>query len=66
MTRKQLRELKRCISAHFYNEAEIMKDMLESDLSDIESKELEQFIRNHPFSELSMYIQNLRNKKLSM
>jgi hypothetical protein len=40
-----------------------MKDMLEADLTKKESEELERFIRNHPFSELSQYVQNLRRQK---
>jgi hypothetical protein len=40
-----------------------MKDMLEADLTSEESKELERFIKNHPFSELFQYLQELRQQK---
>ena len=65
MSGKKLEELKRRISAHFYNEAEIMKDIMDSDSTKEESKEIEQFIKSHPFSELSRYIQELRQKCLA-
>ena len=40
-----------------------MKDMLEANLTKEESKELERFIKNHPFSELFKYLQELRRQK---
>jgi len=40
-----------------------MKDMLETNLTKEESKELERFIKNHPFSELFQYLQKLRRQK---
>jgi len=40
-----------------------MKDMLETNLTKEESKELERFIKNHPFSELFQYLQKLRHQK---
>jgi hypothetical protein len=63
MTRKILAEMEKRISDHFYNEAAIMKDILECNLTDKESKELGRFIKNHPFSELSRYLQEVRQKK---
>ena len=42
-----------------------MKDMLEADLTKEESKELERFIKNHPFSSLSHYLQELSRLKES-
>lgn len=58
-----LRELKRRISDHFYNEAEIMKDILEADLSDEDCKELQRFMLNHPFSQVIEQIKAVRQKK---
>lgn len=65
MTREVLKELERRISDHFYNEARIMKDILEAALTDKEAKALGQFITAHPFSELSRFVQEARRKKQS-
>ena len=60
-----LEELERRISEHFYNEAKILKDMLEAELTKDESEGLERFIKNHPFSQLSHYLQELSRLKES-
>ncbi len=62
MTSKALKELESRISDHFYNEARIMKDILESGLTDEEAKALSQFMLAHPFSELSRYVQAVHKK----
>lgn len=50
MTRKMLRELQRRISEHFYNEARIMKDILEANLTEEEANELTRFMNKHPYA----------------
>lgn len=55
-----LRDLKRRISEHYYNEADIMEDMLEANLSKEEIKELLEFMLNHPFAKLVQLIQDLK------
>jgi aminopeptidase C len=57
LTKKKLRELQRRISEHFYNEAQIMKDMLEADLSKDEIRELKEFMLKHPFYQISNFVQ---------
>ena len=60
-----LRDLKRQISEYYYNEAKIMDDMLEANLSKEEIKELQEFMLNHPFSKLCQLIQELKAQKES-
>lgn len=57
LTRNHLIEFKKRIHEHFYNEAQIMNDLLESDLSKDEIKELKEFMLKHPFYEISNFVQ---------
>lgn len=57
LSKKKLRELERQISQHFYNEARIMKEMLEADLTKEELKKLNTFMLRHPFYQLSIFVQ---------
>lgn len=41
-----LKDLKRRISEHYYNEADIMNDMLNAELSKKEIEELQEFMTN--------------------
>ena len=62
MSEKKLEELKRRISEHLYNEAQIMVDLLEVDLSAEEFKELSAFMKSHPYHEAYMCFKELQSK----
>jgi hypothetical protein len=47
--RKTLSELKKMVSDHYYNEAKIMTDILESNTTKEERKELKEFMLTHPY-----------------
>lgn len=52
MTREKLEEFKKRISDHFYKEAEIGKDLLETqELTEEEFHELNIFIKQHPWAD---------------
>ena len=59
---KKLEELKRRISEHLYNEAQIMVDLLEVDLSSEEFKELSAFMKSHPYHEAYMRLKEMQSK----
>lgn len=50
---KSLKALKRRIDFHYTQEAEIMLDILESNLSENEKKELQDFMLNHPYAKIT-------------
>lgn len=54
---KTLAELKKMVSDHYYNEAQIMTAILESNTTKEERKELKEYMLNHPYSKVvnSMY-----------
>jgi len=52
LTDKQLRELKRKINEHLFNEAQIVEDMIKADFSNEEWKEVTAIILNHPYTEV--------------
>ncbi|MBA7613298.1 hypothetical protein ES703_20544 [subsurface metagenome] len=49
---RKLRGLERRISEHFYNEAQIMKDILEANLTEEETEELVDFMNTHPYAQI--------------
>jgi hypothetical protein len=49
---KTLSELKKIISEHYYNEAKIMNEILESNTTKEERTELKEFMLNHPYSKI--------------
>lgn len=49
--KESLNKLKNRIDKHFNNEAKIMRDILTSNLSDNDFKELIEFMSNHPLKE---------------
>ena len=52
LTREKLEEFKKRISDHFYKEAEIGKDLLETnELTAEEFEELTTFIKHHPWAD---------------
>ena len=53
---KTLSELKKMVNKHFYNEAKIMNEIIESKISKEENKELKEFMLNHPFTKVSELI----------
>jgi len=66
MARKELIELERRISEHLYNEAEIIKDMLETDLSPEEWRELKEYMNRHPYHELSSFLRNMQHRSIKL
>ena len=59
---KKLEELKRRISEHLYNEAQIMVDILEVGLSAEEFKELSAFMKSHPYHEAYTCLKEIQSK----
>lgn len=63
LTKKKLMEFKKRISDHFYNEAQIMCDLLETnELTQKEFKELNVFMRRHPVAEAVNFIKKKRDE----
>lgn len=56
---KHVRELMRKIDEHFRNEAKIIIDLLKSELTKEELKDLIEYMQNHPFSKISEFIQEI-------
>jgi len=52
-----LRQLKLRITDHFLNEANLMKDIIQSSLTKNEINELQHFLNNSPHSKLIDHIQ---------
>lgn len=57
-----LRQLKLRITDHFLNEANLMKDIIQSGLTKNEINELQDFLNNSPYSKLIDHIQESVNK----
>ena len=49
---KTLAELKKMVSDHYYNEAKLMNEILESNTTKEERTELKEFMLNHPYSKV--------------
>ena len=58
---KTLVELKKMVSEHYYNEANIMTEILESKISKEENKELKEFMLNHPYSKVVDSLNEIEN-----
>jgi hypothetical protein len=58
---KTLSELKEMLSDHYYNEAKIMNEILESNTTKEERKELKEFMLNHPYSKVVNSIYEVKN-----
>ena len=54
-------ELKKLVNDHYYNEAKIMNEIIESKISKEERKELKEFMLNHPYSKIVNSIRELKN-----
>lgn len=61
MTSEKLNELKKMVSDHYYNEAKLMNEILESKISKEKRKELKEFMLNHPYSKLVNSIYEVKN-----
>lgn len=59
---KTLTELKKMLDEHYRNEAKIMNEIHDSQLSSRENKELEEFATNHPYTKVADLIQNTVTK----
>ena len=59
--RKTLSELKKMVSDHYYNEANIMTEILESNTTKEERKELKEFMLIHPYSKVVNSIYEVKN-----
>ena len=44
--------LERRISDHFYEEAKIVRDILNANLTEEETEELDQYMKKHPYAKL--------------
>ena len=58
---KTLSELKKIVNDHYYNEAKIMNEILESNTTKEERKELKEFMLNHPYSKVVNSIYEIKN-----
>jgi hypothetical protein len=55
MVSKKFKELRRKISGHYYNEAELMVKLTESNLSEKEMILLREFMLTHPYAKVGEY-----------
>lgn len=63
LTRKKLNEFEKRISAHFYHEAEIAKDLLETEkLTKEEFLELDEFMKNHPWAGFVRQLDDIKKR----
>jgi hypothetical protein len=58
---KTLSELKKIVNDHYYNEANIMNEILESNTTKEERNELKEFMLNHPYSKIVNSIYEVKN-----
>ena len=58
---KTLAELKMMVSDHYYNEAKLMNEILESNATKEERKELKEFMLSHPYSKIVNYIYEVKS-----
>lgn len=58
---KTLSELKKMVSDHYYNEAILMNEILESNTTKEERKELREFMLTHPYSKVVNSIYETKN-----
>lgn len=58
MNKKKVEEFERRINTHLYNEAGIINDMMEADLSPSEWKEIKDFMIQHPYHELYIFLKD--------
>ncbi|HJU59794.1 MAG TPA: hypothetical protein VJ583_08595 [Nitrososphaeraceae archaeon] len=52
------------VSDHYYNEAKLMNEILESNTTKEERKELKEFMLNHPYSKVVNSIKEIKHKSL--
>jgi len=56
MNKKAVEIFKSRISEHFYNEAKILNDLLESNLSPSDWIEIKKYMEEHPYHELYCFL----------